>query len=777
MRRKWRRSASIGERLRWLGATLVVLEIAYLIFGNLFLRFGLRRIANGSPQEVMLEYESAYTLWPGTASIRGYRLRSQDTHIQWRLDVEHADITVDLLALFRRTFHATRIRAEGVSFRLRRKLSDAAAPSAGALPPIEGYDDPPMKAIGPPGPPTTDAEYADVMVNLEDTEASVREIWVDEFRILGPAHVKGRWFFKPERLMQLGPVALDIDSGELEVGGERVLTSLDAHLTSTVGVIDFRGPMTGNVRAISGRGAIDAQVTSLELVRLYLGDPPAFHVDGSGALHFSLLVEHGRAMPGTRVLVESDHLVIGTKGVEATVAFACEARVDAGRDAPIATGDLRVREATVVLGSRAGEPPVIEAARVHFRGLPRDLAGTAEIEHTSLDVPVRFPDLGWLLPRPERGALREVSLAGSGALRAKIDLDRRFHGAGVVGAEAHLAVHAGGVSTAARLSATVGFEGLDLATKSLVLRPSAVTADHVAITREGHSHGGGTARVDVTAGRVGEGRPRDLAITIAAQHPDLSWLALRSSGKGALGAVARAGEARAVVRIPRPDALFGGSPADAAVSGSIEVSGSGDARFEGVTMRGKVAATAVIEALDLGRRTARLRRLHLTMRDVSVDRESDHTRGWWGDVDLPKLDGSLAGAAELAAHVDVRTRDGAPFLAVLVGAGQIPGWVAGLFPMKHLTASVDMRLAHAIADLDLLVRSTSVGVTARMHDLGGAMDGAILVKTAVVSIGVGFKRGESHTKVFAGEDWLKEHVEAATREETVAAKREDPRSP
>jgi hypothetical protein len=75
------------------------------------------------------------------------------------------------------------------------------------------------------------------------------------------------------------------------------------------------------------------------------------------------------------------------------------------------------------------------------------------------------------------------------------------------------------------------------------------------------------------------------------------------------------------------------------------------------------------------------------------------------------------------------------------------------------------------------VRSTSVDVTARMHDLGGAMDGAILVKTAVVSIGVGFTRGESHTKVFAGEDWLKEHIEAATREEAVAAEREAPRSP
>lgn len=764
-----RRPSRIAKRLRWLAATLMVLELAYLGFGNLFLRFGLRWLVNGSPEKVMMDYESAYTLWPGTARVRHFRLRSQDRSIQWLLDVEQADVTVDLFALFRRTFHASRIRAEGVSFRVRRKLDDygAAAPRASALAPIEGYADPPLSPIGPEAPPVSDAEYADFSANLEDTEASVREIWIDEFRLLGPAHVNGRWFFKPERTMQLGPVALDVQLGELRIADESVLTALDAHLESTVGALDLDGPLDPNLRQISGRGAIDARVTSAEFVRLYLGAAKAVHVeDGSGALHAAVRIDHGRAMPGMVIDVKSDHLVLGTAAIEATVAFSCEARVDAGRAGPSATGELRVRKATVVLASRAGKPPVIEAARARFDGLPRDLVGPFAIEHTELDVPVRFPDLGWLLPRPEKGEPREIGLAGSGALRAKVGLDRRFHAAGVVEAHADdVAVSAPKLGVSARLSGTAGFDGLDFAKKSLVFRESSVSAVEVAVTREGRTHRGGTARVDLTAGRVDQGRARDLSLTIAAKHPDLSWLAVRASEKGGLSAVAREGEVLAKVLVRRPDALFDGSPADAAVTGTIEVSVSGGARFEDVTIRGKVSATGRIDALDLGRSALRLRGMRVAARDVSIARGTSRTVGWWGDFHLPKLDGSLAGALDFDAHVDVRSKDGAPFLAVLVGAGEIPGWIPSLFPMSGLTASMDVSRTHAIADLNLLVRSESANVKARLHDLGGAMDGAVLVDTDVVSVGVGFTRGESHLKIFAGEDWLKAHTEEAAREE------------
>ena len=84
--------------------------------------------------------------------------------------------------------------------------------------------------IGPDPPPVSDADYADFSANLEDTEAAVREISIDEFRLLGPTHAKGRWFFKPDRTMQLGPVTLDVRGGEFRVGEKSVLTELLVHL-------------------------------------------------------------------------------------------------------------------------------------------------------------------------------------------------------------------------------------------------------------------------------------------------------------------------------------------------------------------------------------------------------------------------------------------------------------------------------------------------------------------------------------------------------------------
>jgi hypothetical protein len=123
----------LTKRFVWLGATLLALEIFYLVVGNLFLRFALLPIVNREPDDFLMAYERAYTLWPGVAHVRGFRLRNQNRTLQWQLEVEEADVTIDLLDLFGKTFSATRVRATGVAFRLRRKLdtAGAATPRAG----------------------------------------------------------------------------------------------------------------------------------------------------------------------------------------------------------------------------------------------------------------------------------------------------------------------------------------------------------------------------------------------------------------------------------------------------------------------------------------------------------------------------------------------------------------------------------------------------------------------------------------------------------------------
>ena len=57
-----------------------------------------------------------------------------------------------------------------------------------------------------------------------------------------------------------------LHAGELRVGGERAHRARCA-LKSTVGVVDIRGPVSPNLRQISGRGSIDAHVASTEFLR------------------------------------------------------------------------------------------------------------------------------------------------------------------------------------------------------------------------------------------------------------------------------------------------------------------------------------------------------------------------------------------------------------------------------------------------------------------------------------------------------------------------------
>jgi hypothetical protein len=746
-------------------------ELLYIVGGNLFLTYGLTRLTNRSPEQLRLDVEGVYTLWPGTAHVRHFRMRNESRAIQWALDVENADLTVDLVDLFHKKFHATRIRVEECSFRIRHKLSveEADLPRAAAAAPIDGYADPPLLPIGPPDAPTTEENFQDWMAQLEDVVAGVREIWVDEWRLLGPAEARGSFFIKPGLLVQVGPASLEIRSGEVRIAERSALRGLDARLSVTIGATGMHEPVPRVARHISVSGQLDGQVPSIEFLKLYLGTkPPLRFEDGSGALHVEVDIANGRGMPKTAIRLESDRLALSTPKLGATVSFVLAARVEAGRKGTSASGELHVHEATLNrLGSTVA-PPVVVDALVLFRGLPHDLAGPFSIEHTHLDVPVRVPDLSVFMPLPVAGRPAVVTIGGRGRLRAQIDLDSSFQAAGTVEARSErVEVASTALTTTFALSAQAGFDRADIHTRRLRLLPSSAVADELTVTRDGHTHRGGTVRVHVTRGRIRSGIPRDFALTVTATSPDLRWVAFDEPGKEGGGASAISAKANAWLVVPRPGALLDGSPAEAEVTGVLGVSVAAEGRFRDVAFRGNVTAASRIEGLDLGRRSLRLRSTHLVVRDLAIDRGGDHARGWWGSFDLPRIDLSVAGTTDLEAQVAARSKDGAPLLAALTSAGTIPGWAPSLFPMNGLTGSGELSRRRGIVDLAMSVASSSVDVRARLHDLGGRMDGAVLVETTPLILGVELTRGESHVHVFIGEDWLNAQIASVSRKEAA----------
>jgi hypothetical protein len=274
--------------------------------------------------------------------------------------------------------------------------------------------------------------------------------------------------------------------------------------------------------------------------------------------------------------------------------------------------------------------------------------------------------------------------------------------------------------------------------------------------------------VDVSQGSVQAGVPRDVELALAARFPDLGWLAFHGKGDES-GASAIKGAVDAKLTVSRPASMLDAS-GDAGVTGSIGVTASAEGHLRDVAMRGNVSATALIDRLDVARRALVLRDTHVEARDVEIRRGDDRTSGWWASLDASPLEGKATGDASLAAHVTMRCQSGKPFLAVLASNGTIPAWIGSIFPMYSLYATADVRQLRGKLDVGLAVDSTSARVQARLDDLGGKMNGAVLVHTAVVSLGVRLAHGESHVKVFAGQDWLKGQLaEVAAEEKSRAA--------
>ena len=101
---------------------------------------------NGNPEELLLAYDEASSWIPGVIRIRGLSMRGSDPNVQWFFRMEKATVSISLLDLLHKQFHATRVRAEGLVFRLREKQNKNAlsASHTARLPSIPGFSDPPL---------------------------------------------------------------------------------------------------------------------------------------------------------------------------------------------------------------------------------------------------------------------------------------------------------------------------------------------------------------------------------------------------------------------------------------------------------------------------------------------------------------------------------------------------------------------------------------------------------------------------------------------------------
>ncbi len=293
----------------WIVIAAVALYAIYLVAMNAFIRTRLFRNAiDFDPNAFTVEYTNAYSLFPTRVHVDDLRIRGRDSSVEWILAIDHADFRLSPLELLHHRFAAHHVRGDGLSLRARLYVDskDVTPELTAELPPVPGFSDPPLNPEGPK-PTLTDAQYNLWSVDLEDVDAAnVREIWIQSVRLAGDMHVSGRWLFRPERWLDIGPAHVDAHRLEATIGeatnGKKALaTSVETSLDVTVSPFDVRVPVGFEIlKYVTIDGDVRGEVATSNLIGLAKIEGVKVNADRRDPFKARLRIEEGVLHHGTR---------------------------------------------------------------------------------------------------------------------------------------------------------------------------------------------------------------------------------------------------------------------------------------------------------------------------------------------------------------------------------------------------------------------------------------------------------------------------------------------
>jgi hypothetical protein len=748
----------------WLAGALGSLWAFYLVAMNVFLETGLfRRIVNFSPEELRVDYSRAYSVIPGRIHVDGLSIRGSDSMVQWILVLDRCDFHFWPLDIVRRRFHASHIRGDGLSFRMRLRLpkDDETQKIAGDLPSIAGFTDPPYLLIGPPPAPLTDKDYNLVGIQLDDVVAEhVREIWTQTLRFTGDLRVTGRWLFRPLRWLDVGPATIDVRSMDLSYGPDRPLaTSLHGSVGVTLHPFDVRVPEGLEIlRYLSTRPELDGVAHVATALQTLAKVPGVSFVRADGPLTVGLLVDHGWVRPGSRMSTSFANAEVDVEGRDVESNGEAALVVENDQGGPVARARLalsapRVTQETEELARASAVSAAVNWPDVDLAHLS-DEGATFTFDARGLSAPSVAPLHAVLLARGYDVQSNRVT--ADGHLEGRIDDSN---------AAGELAFDARALSVASK-------------------------RDRVAANVEG--------QIRLTAGSLRERRGEFTESGIT-----LRDVVGRARGVEVTAATFAARAARAVVRdgrwsvvldvdLPRARAgdlrqLNGLLPAGAPMAirgGRGYVSAHAAVDLDARTFRGEARFSTEALRLRIGSETfgsdfaATLRARPGPKADQTDLSGSSLTFGnadrgeggpWWARVAAPEASLRLAGGARFFARVKINAKDASPAEALVAGTTAVPRWLIEMAPMRELTGEATIAAAPSffgIRSLEAHGGSTSLRVEyARRAD---DKNGAAMVDVGPLHMGFRLAGGGPGFVLFGAQSWFEGKLTAINADPRLA---------
>jgi hypothetical protein len=304
---------------RWairLGIAALVLEVTYLIAGNVLLRTGLLTdLINKKPEKTKITWDSAVTYLPGVATVSNFELHSQTANNQIYLRVAEAHTRVSLVGLLLKTIHLRGVDAEDVDFRYRRRLDrlpkDGRAEDQGKAaenteywPEIPGWSNPPDPKPEDLYPVKKKKRPWAIEITGAEVKGPIRAAF-GSIRIEGDGWVGGGVIVKPGETITIRRGRLGLDSTRVSFGPELVTDdlALDADLrfepfpAKGAKLPDILGGISGELSVagdLSEKAAVSHVIT------------PGVSTFGTGTIAADLKLKRGIVQAGSEYSLRSD---------------------------------------------------------------------------------------------------------------------------------------------------------------------------------------------------------------------------------------------------------------------------------------------------------------------------------------------------------------------------------------------------------------------------------------------------------------------------------------
>jgi hypothetical protein len=388
----WRARKHRGfvRALRIVALVVVALELGYVLVANVVLKTGLiERFVNDEPQDLQVSFEKAWTIFPGRLHVQNFALRLQDENVQVWLRIPQARLRVKLGELLVRRFHVSDLKAEGLSFRIRGKISalESETRRARAFPPIEGFSDPPL-ALYEPAEAGTGAEKW--TIEIEGVDAAIKELWLFEYRYLGEGRGTGGFRLKPTDRLRVDSSTVELAPGTLTLGEKTVVAGhVGGRVECRVDDFELRNYRGLHVfQRISGKGLLTAQLADTRFSDVYFGPPAGVAIkDGAGPLALDVQLDHGTLMPGSRLTYDTGAIELQTPPYRFIGDAALEASV-IGKGAASSARVVLSGKRVSVHGKRAyarTEAAIVSEPRVQLDSTASRVDGDWSMQHASFD--------------------------------------------------------------------------------------------------------------------------------------------------------------------------------------------------------------------------------------------------------------------------------------------------------------------------------------------------------------------------------------------------------